>query len=90
MVGKILPTTERGSPAHAGIDFQEARTQTIEQAEALQALIQQEIERLKGTGQRRHLWPGAQAQERTADLAHLATALKDASAARFAALADTD
>lgn len=62
-----------------------ARRETVEQAEELQTLIKQEIERLKEAGQRRRLWPGA-SEDRTADLSHLATALKDASAARLAAL----
>ena len=68
-----------------------ARTQTAEQ---LQALIDQEIERLKDSRRRWHLWlwrlwPGS-AKRRTADLANLAAALKDAAAARLAALQDTD
>ncbi|MCY3711102.1 MAG: hypothetical protein OXG26_19610 [Caldilineaceae bacterium] len=63
-----------------------ARQQTVTQAEQLQALIQTEIDRLTDAGPRRRLWPGAQAQDRTADLAHLAAALKDASAARIHAL----
>ena len=62
-----------------------ARREAVEQAEQLQTLIKQEIERLKEAGQRRRLWPGA-SEDRTADLSHLATALKDASAARLAAL----
>ena len=62
-----------------------ARRETVEQAEELQTLIKQEIERLKDAGQRRRLWPGA-SEDRTADLSHLATALKDASAARLTAL----
>ena len=67
-----------------------ARTQTIKQAEELQALIQQEIEQLKETSQRRRLWPGGSNTDRTADLANLAAALKDASAARLAALGGND
>lgn len=66
-----------------------ARKETVEQAEELQALIKQEIERLKEAGRRPRLWPGA-AGDRTADLARLASALRDASAARIAALGGTD
>ena len=67
-----------------------ARTQTIKQAEELQAMIQQEIEQLKETSQRRRLWPGGSNTDRTADLANLAKALRDASAARLAALGDAE
>ena len=67
-----------------------ARKETVEQAEQLQALIQQEIEQLKETSQRRRLWPGGSNTDRTADLANLASALKDASAARLAALGGND
>ena len=57
-----------------------ARRETVGQAKELQTLIKQEIERLKEAGQRRRLWPGA-SEDRTADLSHLVTALKDASVA---------
>ena len=67
-----------------------ARRETVEQAEELQTLIQQEIEQLKETSQRRRLWPGGSNTDRTADLANLAAALKDASAARLAALGGID
>ena len=67
-----------------------ARKETIKQAEELQALIQQEIERLKGTERRPRLWPASAGADRTADLANLASALRDASAARLAALGGID
>ena len=67
-----------------------ARKETVEQAEQLQALIQQEIERLKGTERRPRLWPASAGADRPADLANLAAALRDASAARLAALGGID
>ena len=67
-----------------------ARQRTVKQAEALQALIQQEIERLKESGRRPRLWPGSSNTDRTTDLANLAAALKDSSAAHLAALGGTE
>lgn len=67
-----------------------ARRRIIDQAEALQDLIQQEIERLKESGRRRRLWPGGKNTDHTTDLANLAAALKDTSAAHLAALGGTD
>ena len=63
-----------------------ARRRTVKQAEELQDLIQQEIERLKESGRRPRLWPGSSNTDRTTDLASLAAALKDTSAAHLAAL----
>lgn len=78
---------QQGLTAQPEIEqLQAARGEIVSQAEELQALIQQEIDRLKESGPRRLLWPGAQDQTRTADLASLAAALKDAGAARLAAL----
>ena len=71
-------------PPRENAQVQGTQTQRA-QAEQLQTLIKQEIERLKEAGQRRRLWPGA-SEDRTADLSHLATALKDASATRLATL----
>ena len=68
----------------------DARTQTIKQAEELQAMIQQEIDRLKKTERRPRLWPASAGADRPADLANLAAALRDASAARLAALGGID
>lgn len=67
-----------------------ARRETVEQAEQLQALISQEIERLQEDGRRRRLWPGASSADRTADLANLATALERAARARISAIAGND
>ena len=67
-----------------------ARRRTVKQAEELQDLIQQEIERLKESGRRPRLWPGSSNTDRTTDLANLAAALKDTSAAHLAALGEVD
>ena len=67
-----------------------ARRRTVKQAEELQGLIQQEIDRLKEAGRRPRLWPGSGNTDRTTDLANLAAALKDTSAAHLAALGEVD
>ena len=51
-------------------------------------MIQEEIDRLKQTDRRPRLW--AASTGRIADLANLAKALRDASAARLAALGDAE
>ena len=68
--------------------LEEARRETIEQAEELQALIRYEIRQLKQAIRREQVRPGA-AGDKTADLARLASALKDVSAARIAVLCGT-
>lgn len=67
-----------------------ARRQIIKKAEQLQELIQKEIDRLKETGGGRRLWPGKGNADHTADLANLAAAFKDTSAAQLAALREPD
>ena len=62
-----------------------ARNETIEQAEELQELIKQEIKQLQQQSGLGRLLPG-HTRNRTADLANLAAALKDAAAARMMAL----
>lgn len=88
------PTAARQAIVKRTEQLTAARQQTIDQAEQLQALIEQEIDRLKESGRRWHLWlrrlwPGS-AKRRSADLADLAAALKDVSAARMAALRGTE
>ena len=81
----------QGLTAHPEYDqLANARRQIIKKAEELQDLIQQEINRLKEAGRRPRLWPGSNSTDRSTDLANLAAAFKDTSAAHLAALRGVD